>query len=388
MKWIHGYLTLWLTCLAVSFQDIVQTLPQLTFPFPTRPVWTALTLYIVSLALLGTFLPGKIQPGTKLSDGTVLKYKCNGLLVTGVLVTALATAVWSGYISGSWVANNYAQLFVAANLFAFALSIYLLVRGRLMRPRNWLKRRSLLHDFVMGAELNPFLFGVNLKFFSYRPAMCGWFVINLSFAHLQYSQLGFITSRMLLYQLVTAWYIWDYFVHESKMVSTWDIIAENFGLMLVWGDYVFIVFAFSVQNFFLLNDTRPMSYMHVMSICAFFCLGFAIFRGANSQKHQFRTNPKAFIWGKPPITVGGKLLASGFWGMARHMNYLGDLLLALSFCLPCGTSSSLGYFYFIYLLLLTVHREKRDDERCSEKYKSVWDEYCLQVPYRILPFIY
>lgn len=79
---------------------------------------------------------------------------------------------------------------------------------------------------------------------------------------------------------------------------------------------------------------------------------------------------------------------SGFWGMARHMNYTGDLLLALSFSLPCGIKSALAYFYFVYLLLLTVHREKRDDERCSRKYKSLWDEYCLRVPYRIVPFIY
>lgn len=143
-----------------------------------------------------------------------------------------------------------------------------------------------------------------------------------------------------------------------------------------------------MQNFFLLNDTRPMSYLEVIAIVILFSAGFAIFRGANSQKHQFKTHPEALIWGKPPILVGGKLLASGFWGMARHMNYTGDLLIALSLCLPCGRSSSLAYFYFIYLLLLTVHREKRDDERCSRKYKSVWDEYCLHVPYHMVPFVY
>lgn len=151
---------------------------------------------------------------------------------------------------------------------------------------------------------------------------------------------------------------------------------------------LFPVLCLSVQNFFLLNDTRPMSYLEVATIGLTFCLGFAIFRGANSQKHQFKTQPKSLIWGNPPLTVGGKLLASGFWGMARHMNYTGDLFLALSFCLPCGSQSALAYFYFIYLLLLTVHREMRDDERCSQKYKSLWDEYCLQVPYRMVPFVY
>lgn len=144
----------------------------------------------------------------------------------------------------------------------------------------------------------------------------------------------------------------------------------------------------SVQNFFLLNDLRPLSYPAVITIVAVFCLGFAVFRGANSQKHQFKTRPKAPIWGKPPLTIQGRLLASGFWGLARHMNYTGDLLLALSYCLPCGFESSLAYFYFFYLLLLTVHREKRDDVRCSKKYMAAWDEYCLQVPYRLVPFVY
>lgn len=244
MRWIHGYIALWLLCLALILPELLPIVSQLTIPRPSATIWQALLLYIISLALLGVFLPGKVQPGETLSDGTRLKYKCNGLVVTGVVITALATAHWSGYISGSWVADNYAQLFVAANIFSLVFSVYLFAVGRLSRRKNWLKQRSVWDDFVMGAQLNPFFLGVNLKFFSYRPAMAGWLIVNLSFLCKHYEVLGFITSRMLLYQLATAWYIWDYFVHEPKIVSTWDIIAEHFGLMLVWGDYVFIVFGF------------------------------------------------------------------------------------------------------------------------------------------------
>lgn len=244
MRWAHGYLALWVVCGTVVLRDFIPLVPYIRVPKPSGEVWRALFGYIASLALLGAFLPGKIQDGVPLADGTRLKYKCNGLLVSGVVTTALATAYWSGYISGSWVVDHYGQLLVAANIFAVSLAIYLFVVGRLSRPRNWLRQRSFFDDFVMGAELNPFVLGVNVKFFSYRPAMAGWLVVNLSFLCKQYELLGFITSRMLLYQLATAWYIWDYFVHEPKIVSTWDIIAEHFGLMLVWGDYVFIVFAF------------------------------------------------------------------------------------------------------------------------------------------------
>ena len=227
-------------------KDLTPIYPQLKrmISLPSPTVFLVIIAYIVSLAVLGAFLPGKVHQGPKLKDGTHLKYKINGLLLTGVIVTSLASAHVNGYIDGTWVANNYVELFEAANIFSFALTIYLFIKGRLSRPRNWLRHRSFWDDFVMGAELNPFVFGVNIKFFSYRPAMSGWLVVNLSFLCQQYQVLGFITSRMLLYQLTTAWYIWDYFVHEAKMLETWDIIAEHFGLMLVWGDYVFIVFAF------------------------------------------------------------------------------------------------------------------------------------------------
>jgi hypothetical protein len=35
-------------------------------------------------------------------------------------------------------------------------------------------------------------------------------------------------------------------------------------------------------------------------ITAVFVLGYTIFRGTNSQKHQFKLNPNQNIWGKPP----------------------------------------------------------------------------------------
>ncbi len=33
--------------------------------------------------------------------------------------------------------------------------------------------------------------------------------------------------------------------------------------------------------------------------------------------------------------VGGKLLYSGWWGLARHINYLGDIILGIAYSLPC-----------------------------------------------------
>ena len=84
------------------------------------------------------------------------------------------------------------------------------------------------------------------------------------------------------------------------MLTTWDIINEEFGYMLVFGDYVFIPFVFSVQCHYLMNypDNEGIfnvTYFVVNS--ALFFIGYYIFRTCNSQKNQFKTEPNKEIWG-------------------------------------------------------------------------------------------
>lgn len=48
---------------------------------------------------------------------------------------------------------------------------------------------------------------------------------------------------------------------------------------------------------------------------------YAVFRGANKQKHVFKKNPLAPLWGVPPKVIGGKLLASGYWYYSKFWFY-------------------------------------------------------------------
>ena len=45
----------------------------------------------------------------------------------------------------------------------------------------------------------------------------------------------------------------------------------------------------------------------------------------------------------------------------------GDLIMALSWSLPTGFQTPITYFYVTYVLMLLVHRQRRDDEHCEEK---------------------
>eukprot|EP00850_Spirogloea_muscicola_P016267 SM000131S26697 [mRNA] locus=s131:57907:60430:- [translate_table: standard] len=239
-----------------------------------------------------------------------------------------------------------------------------------------------------GVQLNPHFLGLNLKFVWLRLAMMAWLLLNLSAAAKQLQHRGGLPLSMILYQAFTAIYIFDYFWFEENITSTWDMIAERFGFMLIFGDMVWIPFTFSMQAWWLLAHPVELSPMSAASITTMFIVGFTVFRGANNQKHKFKQNPMALIWGRPPRVIDGKLLASGYWGIARHCNYLGDLILALSYSLPCGPSSLVPYLYPAYLLVLLVWRERRDEARCRQKYGETWKKYCSAVPWRIVPLIY
>ncbi|XP_023005820.1 delta(14)-sterol reductase-like [Cucurbita maxima] len=358
------------------------------------PSWEAvaiLFIFFVYLAIAGSVLPGRIIPGVILPDRTRLHYRCNGLLSLLVLVALLGIGVKMNYISPTAISDRGVELLSATFWFSVLATFLLCVAGHSSSSQSSSLKPCItgnfIHDWWFGMQLNPHFLGIDLKFFFVRAGMMGWLLINLSV--LARSVLDATLSQsMILYQTFCALYVLDYFVHEEYMTSTWDIIAERLGFMLVFGDLVWIPFTFSIQGWWLLTNKSELTTAATIANCSVFLIGYLVFRGSNKQKHMFKKNNKALIWGRPPKVVGGKLLASGYWGIARHCNYLGDLLLALSFSLPCGISSPIPYFYPTYLLLLLIWRERRDEARCAEKYKDIWAEYTKLVPWRILPYVY
>ena len=86
-----------------------------------------------------------------------------------------------------------------------------------------------------------------------------------------------------------------------------------------------------------------------------------------------------------PTKRGTKLLVSGYWGMARKINYMGDWTMGLSWCLCAGFGHAIPYFYATYFAILLIHRAMRDDDMCSKKYGADWPKYKAKVPYVFVP---
>lgn len=72
----------------------------------------------------------------------------------------------------------------------------------------------------------------------------------------------------------------------------------------------------------------------VVALLGILCLkviGYCAFRGANSQKDTFRrdpTHPSVRDLQTLKTERGTQLITSGWWGVARHINYTGDWLMA------------------------------------------------------------
>src|SRR5690606_35879429 len=107
------------------------------------------------------------------------------------------------------------------NALAFSGLAYLFVRGR-RRVANIARDSKLppaLHDLWFGIELNPRLFGVDLKMFLYQPSLLGLAVINSAFVFAQRDLHGQVTTEMWLYQAFTWSYLFTHYLKEHFMLS-------------------------------------------------------------------------------------------------------------------------------------------------------------------------
>ena len=316
----------------------------------------------------------------------------NGFAIFLVVVAVVAAGQAMGWVSLSTVHQLFWALFVIANVFAFATTVALFAVGRRRQASAADSEQrgiqALARDLFFGVESDPRWLGLSLKMFSYRPSLIGLMLINLSFAVHQYETHGTVSVAMVLYQIFTFSYVFNYFHFERGMLFTWDVSAERFGWMLVWGDYVLVPFFYSLPGWYLVDPGEPLSTGSIVGLAALYAFGFWLFRGANEQKHRFKLDTSAKIWGRPAESMEGRLLVSGFWGICRHLNYTGEICIYVAFTMTTGFDSAVPYLVPAWLVGLLVHRAWRDERRCRAKYGELWTRYTQRARYQMVPFLY
>ena len=361
-------------------------------PAPTFDATTIFAAWLALQAVLYVFGPGRVVQGWPTEHGERAEYRINGIFAFGVSAALLVAAIAVELVSPRAVIAQFGPLLTIATLFALGAAALTHVAGR---RRGHLERSTgnPIYDFYMGTILNPRIGRHDIKFFfESRIGMGAWgaFAILLPAAELETT--GSLSTAMLVVSLCQLVYIVDFFVFESTLLSMIDIIEENLGFMLWFAFLVWMPINFTLQQQYVLAAHPTLSTGAAIALVVLNFAGYFVFRDSNLQKQRFRRDPSRPVWGKPPVTMstarGTKLLLSGWWGLARHTNYLGDLTMAAAWCLACGFGSIVPYFYVLYFAPLLLNRERRDHAMCKRKYGADWDRYCEKVPYRIVPFVY
>ncbi len=354
-------------------------------------------------ALLAQTVPGPMRLGTVTPAGRRLIYRVNGLGAWVVTATLVGVAVMAGGVPATFVPDQWAGLLGAANLAGF-----LAAGGVWIKAHRWptwaderLFRGSALADFTHGIELNPRVGPFDLKLLLIgRVGMIGWTAVVCSFAAAQFAARGTIAAPMVVLIALQLLYALDFFAREAWYLTTLDIVDARLGFLLAWGSLVWF------------RSLLPAGGVSGAPARRARPGGARRHLGARRPRLRAlplgeRTAPPSAspgesvsdLWPSPApdrrrvLTADGArhtsvLLASGWWGIVRHPNYVGDLMIATAIGLTCGVRHFLPWSYTIFLAGLLVRRVRHDERRCQAKYGPAWDTYRALVPYRLIPGIW
>lgn len=286
-------------------------------------------------------------------------------------------------------------------MLAFVLCIYLLVKGKLWpESSEVIEPKPLIYEFYRGMELHPRIFGVDVKqLTNCRFGLLAWELLVVTFFLAGWQRNGFSLAHLVCVVLQTI-YLAKFYWWETGYFNTLDIILDRAGYYICWGCLVFVPSLYTFSSYYLVANPPLVSSNGSVLILLLGVVAIALNYRVDWEKEYFRAhNGKCFLWGRRVTYVDAqytttsgvrksKLLTSGFWGAARHLNYTFELTLALAWCLPGLGYGVMPFIYFIFLFILLVHRVFRDEEKCSAKYGEAWVKYCKEVPYRMIPGIF
>lgn len=350
------------------------------------PVLVYLLILILHLLLPARWVTGYVtRPGTE----TKLRYRLNGIIVLGVVVLLWFLAGYFKWIPWDWFYTYRWEGLIGAIVFGLVFSFAMVLPQPAVRS-------SFLADFYLGRALNLQWFGdkVDAKMWLYLVGAVMLEVNVLSFAAHHHMTFGSEAScGLFLSAGLLTFFVVDYLTFEEVHLYTYDLFAERVGFKLGWGCIAFYPFFYAIPLWATAALPDPGTSTPMLILYAIIFLGsWSISRGANLQKYYFKKDPARKFLGITPETISDgqkSLLVNGFWGLSRHINYLGEIGMATGIVLAVGYPAlPWPWLYPLYYSVLLLPRQLDDDKRCAAKYGALWNTYTQRVKYRIIPFIY
>lgn len=369
----------------------------------TPQTWVFLAMFAVYSGLSLLVLPGEIYYGPPTLTGHRPVYRKSGFTYY-VITMALAVFILLVQDARAWsIYRNLPGVAVALTIIGYVVTFLVYVKGKLWpSPGEYGSTGSVVFDIYWGLELYPRIgdrFDVK-QWTNCRFGMMMWQLVVLVSWKAQVETTGWNWSMATTALLQTV-YIAKFFWWEDGYMQTIDIIVDRAGYYICWGCICFLSMLYPLTSLYMVENSPESG---PVTAALIFLTGLAII-GLNYwtdyQRQVVRaTQGKCTIWGSPPKVIKasyrdatGKqrtnlLLASGFWSLSRHMNYVFEILASLCWALPSGASSIVPYLYVLYLCGLLLHRSYRDEEKCSKKYGEYWKQYCTLVKRQFIPYLF
>ena len=357
--------------------------------------WQAVAAFLTPTALFAILLALHIILPARRVEGyarvTPSRYRLNGLAVFVCALVIWRFELTSAPLVWLWLARWHAL--AGAGTLSVVLTVWMVLRT----PAD---DRGLLVQWIEGRSRNVHFRGdIDAKMFMYVYGGTYLALNAVSSAAYHYAEYGQAANvGLFLHSAMWVWFVTDYFCFERVQLFTFDIIEERVGFKLIVGCIAVYPCLYPIALWGTAGLARPdidplWDPLWLGGSAAVFLLGWVITRGANLQKYVFKRFPeRPFLGLIRPVTITDgerKILCSGYWGTARHVNYTGEILEALGMSLALGHFTNMwAWVYFVYLTIFFVIRDRIDDRRCAGKYGELWTQYRGKVRRRLIPGVY
>jgi len=376
---------------------------------------TNFILTFMGVALvLERFLPGKIETGPETLTGHIPKYVDNGVLhciLYTFLFYAGSNLGFANLYDFGIIYDTFPGSVAFLNVFGIVFCMFLTFKGiHFPSTQDCGSSGSFVKDYLWGTELYPRILGLDLKrFINCRFSMTYWQLAGLSFCYRSYTLHGDTMDWGLFFSALSQYvYLFKFFLWEMGYMRSIDIIVDRAGFEIQWGCLVWVPSVYTLHSRFLVQYPSTLSFGAAAALFVLSITGVVLNYLADRERDVFRaTNGDCKVWGQTPKFIKAEytiidrktglkstktslLLASGFWGVARHFQYFFELMAAWSWCLLANPFQNgiIPLFYAAFLTSLLIDRAKRDSNKCHLKYGKYYEEYCKLVPYKILPGVY
>lgn len=323
--------------------------------------------------------------------------RMNGFTTLVLLLSAVPALVYYKVPLSSVRANYF--FLMASCIIASFLSAILFYILSFWAPKSSLNSKgntgNPIVDLFNGRSVSPKFLGSDAKLTTFRFSMIGLALLNvLMVADSIISAGGKASPTVILAAAFQVVYAADAMFFEEYYFHSHDAMNSGFGWSLI-SSYLTFPFLPTLITKYLLDRSPVVAWYYLTLIGLMNGLGFIIFRSSETQRCEFAKNPSnpALSHLETVSTAGNrKLIVSGWWGLVRHPNYLGEVLIQWSWVLPAvgalGFTDLVPYYLPFMTTLMLVIRCHQINQRNKRKYGAAWNSYCEKVRSNIIPKVY